>query len=137
MLSATKNLENDHVQILRLIDVMEAITRTETPVEGHLETIVGLIRNFADGIHHEKEEQLLFPLMAERGFSLEQGPVAVMLNDHAEGRIYVKGMSEGIDRYKNGDEGAIALIFLNMQGYIEVILPILTFETILRNNWIS
>lgn len=59
--------------------------------------------------------------MAERGFSLEQGPVAVMLNDHKEGRIYVKGMSEGTDRYKNGEQGAIALIFQNMQGYIELL----------------
>jgi len=121
MNTATKNLENDHGYILRLIDVMEVITKKGAPDVRDLETIVGLIRNYADGIHHEKEEQLLFPLMAEKGFSMEQGPVAVMLIDHAEGRGYVKGVREGIELYKNGQQGAISVIFRNMQGYIDLL----------------
>ena len=82
MNSATKNLENDHVYILRLIDVMEIITKSIRPDIGDLESIVNLIKNYADGSHHAKEENLLFPLLAQRGFSREQGPVAVMLQEH-------------------------------------------------------
>lgn len=70
MNTATKNLENDHVHILRLKDVMEIITSADRPEIIDLETIVDLIKNFADGSHHAKEENLFFPLLAERGFSL-------------------------------------------------------------------
>ena len=39
---------------------------------------------------------------------------------------------EDISNRRNG-----TYFVLNMQGYVEVILPILTFETVLRNNWIG
>lgn len=120
-MKATSNLENDHVHILRLIDVMEQVTRgTEANVD-HLETIVELIRNFADGLHHAKEESLLFPKMVEKGFSFQQGPIAVMMHDHVEGRNYVKGMSDNIQLYKTGNNSALSAIYKNMVGYIELL----------------
>ena len=96
MTTATQNLENDHIQILRLIEVMERVTESAVPNVEHLETIVKVIREFADGLHHAKEEQLLFPLMVQKGFSNQTGPVAVMLHDHVEGRNYVKAIAENI-----------------------------------------
>jgi hemerythrin-like domain-containing protein len=117
MNTATKNLEDDHIHILRLIDVMEYITLTDNPDVSHLEKIVDIIRNFADGLHHAKEENLFFPLLAERGFSTSQGPVAVMLHEHALGREFVKGIADNIASYKNGDKAALTEIFRNMNGY--------------------
>jgi len=117
MNTATQNLENDHVHILRLIDVMEHITQIEDPEINHLEDIVGIIRNFADGLHHAKEETIFFPLLAERGFSSTQGPVAVMLHEHEEGRNYVKGMAENISLFKSGSKQALIEVFRNMNGY--------------------
>lgn len=117
MKTATQNLENDHFQILRLIKVMGQVTKsTEYNVE-HLELIVKVIREFADAFHHAKEETLLFPLMVQKGFSIESGPVAVMLHDHKEGRDYVKGMIENITRLKRGEADALKVIYNNMNGY--------------------
>ena len=93
MNTATINLENDHVNILRLIDVMEKMLLVKSKNTDQFEKTVSLIKSYADGLHHAKEENLLFPLMVKRGFSGEQGPIAVMLHDHAEGRDYVKGMA--------------------------------------------
>ena len=118
MNTATKNLENDHVNILRLIDVMEKMLLVKSKNTEHFEETVSLIKSYADRLHHAKEENLLFPLMIKRGFSSEQGPIAVMLHDHAEGRAYVKGMTEGISGYKKGNQAALAKVFENMQGYI-------------------
>jgi len=118
---ATKNLEEDHVFILTLIDVMEIMTKTPEPNVAHLEEVVDLIRNYADKLHHAKEESLLFPLMAERGFSMQQGPIAVMLHDHAEGRNFVKGITENIRLLKEGDLPAINLVYYNMLGYNELL----------------
>jgi len=121
MNSATKNLEDDHVYVLKLIDIMEAMTHSSEPVISDLEEAVEIIKKFADGLHHAKEESLLFPMMAERGFSVQQGPIAVMLNDHIQGRNYVKGMTENIDLFKNNDLSALALVYQNMLGYGELL----------------
>jgi hemerythrin-like domain-containing protein len=121
MTTATQNLENDHVQILRLIDVMERITESADPNVEHLETIVQLIREFADGLHHAKEEQLHFPMMVQKGFSNESGPVAVMHHDHVQGRNYTKGMAENILIYKQGESTAINAIYSNMLGYADLL----------------
>ncbi len=121
MNTATANLENDHVHILRLIDVMEHIVLLPQANFAHLEEIVDLIRAFADGLHHAKEENLLFPLMVEKGFSTQNGPIAVMLSDHVEGRNYVKGISANIEGYKAGSSDALDKIHRNMKGYTELL----------------
>lgn len=121
MTTATQNLENDHVQILRLIEVMERITESANPNVDHLELIVKVIREFADGLHHAKEEQLLFPLMVQKGFSNESGPVAVMLHDHAEGRNFVKGIADNIALFKSGGSDALKAIYRNMLGYADLL----------------
>lgn len=117
MKNATKNLEDDHVYILRLIDVMELMTQATMPVVADLEEAVELIKNFGDGLHHAKEESLLFPLMAQRGFSAQQGPIAVMLSEHTQGRNFVKGMTENIQLFKEGDLSALTMVYHNMLGY--------------------
>lgn len=121
METVSKNLENDHVQILRLIDVMERMVTISKPNVEHLESVVYLIKNFADDFHHAKEEKMLFPLLIEKGFSPNQGPVAVMLSEHTEGRNFVKGMSTSISNYKNGNENSLGEIRENMGGYINLL----------------
>jgi hemerythrin-like domain-containing protein len=118
---ATHNLEDDHIYILRLIDVMETMTTHAEPEIVHLEEAVDLIRNYADGLHHAKEENLLFPRLAERGFSPTQGPVAVMLHEHTVGREYVKGISDNIQLLKEGDLSAVNMVYANIHGYSELL----------------
>ena len=117
MNTATENLENDHVHILMLIDVMEQITYSTDPDIEHIEKILSIIRNFADGLHHAKEEELFFPFLSERGFSTTQGPVAVMLNEHEQGRNFVRGIASNIELYKKGNKSAVNDIYANMMGY--------------------
>jgi hemerythrin-like domain-containing protein len=121
METATQNLESDHVNILKLIDVMNRMVELPDANVSHLEEVVELIKKFADGLHHAKEETLLFPLMAEKGFSMQQGPVAVMLMDHEQGRAYVRGMAENIQLYKTGQLSALNLVYTNMNGYSELL----------------
>jgi len=119
--TATKNLEDDHVHILQLIRVMERIIGSENPDITHIESIVDIIRNFADGLHHAKEENQFFPFLANRGFSISQGPVAVMLMEHVRGRDFVKGIAENISLYKGGNLSALGKIYSNMAGYAELL----------------
>ena len=121
MNTATKNLEDDHVHILKLIEVMERVIGSENPDISHLESIVDIVRNFADGLHHAKEENQFFPFLSKRGFSLSQGPVAVMLHEHIQGREFVKGMADNISLYKGGNNSALGRIYSNMAGYAELL----------------
>lgn len=117
MNTATQNLENDHVHILRLTDIMLEMVEQKCTETDHFELVVNVIRKFADGLHHAKEEELLFPLLGEKGFSPEQGPVAVMLMEHVQGRNFVKGVSDGIAELKKGNSGAIQQVYENLSGY--------------------
>lgn len=121
MKTATANLENEHIHILRLTDVMEVITYQKDPEPAHLDTIVELIRNFADGLHHTKEEKMLFPKMVDKGFSLEQGPIGVMMSEHIQGRALVADMADGIAAYKADNHKVLGNIYIAMRGYIDLL----------------
>ena len=48
--------------------------------------------SFADKRHHAKEEAQLFVRMEACGMPAEEGPIAVMLAEHAEGREHVAAL---------------------------------------------
>jgi len=118
MKTATQNLEDDHVYILKLTDVMEQIARSKEPRADHIIEVVDIVRNFADGMHHAKEENILFPKMAEKGFSPDQGPVAVMLHEHVDGRNFIRAVSDSLQLYINGDTSVLPEISQNILGYV-------------------
>ena len=61
------------------------------------EKVLDFICNFSDHFHHGKEENHLFRMMEERGFSPVQGPVAVMRHEHDFGRNCVEQLQESLD----------------------------------------
>lgn len=121
MKTATQNLEQDHINILRLTDIMEQMVLGKSTNMEHFETVVHLIRNYADGFHHAKEEKLLFPLLVQKGFSMDQGPVGMMLYEHDLGRNFVQGIADGIAEYRDGDTEALSSIYKNAQGYCDLL----------------
>ena len=52
METATKNLENDHVHILRLIDIMEKSIESEETDSKNIETMINLIRNYLNRLNN-------------------------------------------------------------------------------------
>lgn len=129
MRKATDNLIDDHLLIGEVMDVMEQITTMENPDVEHLEYILTFIREFADGCHHAKEEDLLFPRLIEKGMPGKQGPIGVMLMEHVQGRSYVKGMADNIVLYKAGEKDALKNIYLNMNGYVGLLRDHINKET--------
>jgi hemerythrin-like domain-containing protein len=121
MNTATQNLENDHVFILRLIDIMEAMIQQNCINTEHLELVVKLIRKFADGFHHAKEEELLFSMMITKGFSDQQGPVAAMLSEHELGRMYTGEIAKNIELLKQENHAVIQKIYTEMKSYINLL----------------
>jgi len=128
MNTATKNLENDHIHILKLIDVMRSIVQSGKPDVELIEKIIILIRGYADGLHHAKEEEYFFPALKEKGFPSDRGPVAMMLYEHSQGRKFVKGIADNVELFKKGSKPALEGIFRNMSGYSELLTNHITKE---------
>jgi hemerythrin-like domain-containing protein len=91
-------LERDH----RMIEQVAALL---ADVAGHApagrafafgEWALDFVRRFADGCHHSKEEQALFPLLEARGIPRRGGPIGAMLLEHQEGRGLVADMERAL-----------------------------------------
>lgn len=118
---ATEGLKHDHRVIERVIGVLElALLRLEQgkAIDGELlRKVIEFLKGFADSCHHQKEEQALFPKLAERGIPVEGGPIGVMLYEHEKGRRYISGLAEGVKALDGNQEQARRLILENGQGY--------------------
>jgi hemerythrin-like domain-containing protein len=110
MTTATSVLRQEHDAILRMLEVTEEVARRlESGQAVPAETLGGLLdffRLFADRLHHGKEEDLLFPLLEQKGMPREGGPVGVMLSEHEQGRALVRQMAEATTSYASGSEEA-------------------------------
>jgi len=83
---------------------------------------VEFIRNFADGFHHAKEEDILFKVMQDRGIPVEGGPIGVMLAEHDHGRNFTKGIEEAANRFLAGDQSAKQDIIDNAKNYSQLLV---------------
>jgi hemerythrin-like domain-containing protein len=122
--TATSRLREEHQLILQVADAMQALVAEANAGNWDFEAFdqcVTFIRLFADACHHGKEEDLLFPELEKSGMSREQGPIAVMLEEHRIGRQYVRFMSESLGPARDGDEAARARLLNAAQGYVDLI----------------
>ena len=77
-----------------LLKCSEKARAGEAPERSKVSEYAEFLREFADKCHHGKEEERLFSEMTRNGFPREQGPIAVMLHEHEEGRKCVRRLSE-------------------------------------------
>lgn len=102
----TSTLMEEHrviEQVLNCLERMAELVEQGKPIDAEAANeALDFIRNFADHCHHAKEEDLLFPLMEQKGFSRTQGPTSVMLSEHEQGRQLVRAMSEAVTKYTGG-----------------------------------
>jgi hemerythrin-like domain-containing protein len=106
----TEILVQEHRVIQRVLDCLE-ILADEAERRQQIDQLaateaVDFFRHFADGCHHAKEENQLFPAMERKGFRPDTGPVAVMLYEHEMGREAVRGMEREVDQQTKGDAQA-------------------------------
>lgn len=86
-----------------------------------LNEAIDFFRSFADGCHHAKEEELLFPLLEQRGVPREHGPIGCMLKEHVQGRGCVGVMRANLEDAREGSAAARAAIKAAASSYIEML----------------
>jgi hemerythrin-like domain-containing protein len=104
--TATSRLRDEHQLILQVADAMQALLAS---AEG------------PDACHHGKEEDLLFPELEAAGLPRNQGPIAVMLYEHQQGRAFAQQMADALAPARQGDEPALAALQKAARGYIDLI----------------
>ncbi|MBX3464459.1 MAG: hemerythrin domain-containing protein [Planctomycetes bacterium] len=79
-------LLGEHRTILQVLDEVERESRRLEAQGALRETfwrdVLRFLDEFDDGLHHRKEEHLLFPALEAAGLSAEHGPTAVLRNEH-------------------------------------------------------
>jgi len=123
MATPTELLRSEHEVILQVAGALEALLDAGT---GSLELdsigeCITFIRLFADACHHNKEEDLLFPELEARGMPREGGPIAVMLDEHEQGRALVRKMVASLPAAQDGDAAALQGLESAGRGFIDLI----------------
>jgi hemerythrin-like domain-containing protein len=97
-MDAIEILMDEHRKIERGLDALVAfadeVQRTGGTDKDELARFVTFLRQFADALHHAKEEGFLFEAMVQGGFPSEDGPIGVMLREHDDGRALVGILAE-------------------------------------------
>jgi hemerythrin-like domain-containing protein len=111
----TQVLRNEHEVILKVLRSFETgLKRVESgipPDGGFFGKAIDFFQGFADRCHHGKEEQHLFPAMAQAGVPEHGGPVGVMLEEHDQGRAHIRGMAAAIEEIASRpNEGRTAIL---------------------------
>lgn len=131
---ASDELIREHEQVLAGLDVLEAMIRTQQtgidlPSQDVLD-IARFLKDYADRYHHGKEEDLLFPAMAERGIPVEDGPVGQMMAEHVKGRQFIGGMREAAsgelldtDQFLESAAGYVELLRAHIRKENNVLFP--------------
>jgi DUF438 domain-containing protein len=87
-------LVGEHEMIERAMDVLKGeLEKLESAAHDPwtVQRAIDFLLEFGDRIHNQKEEQVLFPLMVERGIP-ESGPIRVMLMEHESERALLQQM---------------------------------------------
>ena len=101
-----EDLEHDHRLIERVLVVLERAQQRfecgEDVSPDLLALALSFVRGFADGCHHAKEEQGLFPVLSRKGPMIEHGPVKVLSADHEAGRKLMADLERAIAAMREG-----------------------------------
>jgi hemerythrin-like domain-containing protein len=115
-------LMDEHRVIERVLSCLEKLTgRCQTRKRLDAESarqMIAFFRGYADRRHHGKEEDLLFPLMTERGVPTEGGPIGVMRYEHERGRDHITAMEQAIDGAAEGRQADLDAFIEEARGYI-------------------
>ena len=107
--SPTSQLAGEHDYVKLVVGAMDAeaafIERTARIHAERVAQMVDFTRNFTDGDHHTKEEDLLFPLLEERSASAS-GTISVLLSEHEAARECIRAVDAALPAAEDTRSGA-------------------------------
>ncbi len=122
MTDATEVLREEHRVIEMVLDclaqMIAQIRDTGSTQWEAAQQALEFFAQFADQCHHHKEEDLLFPALEECGFSAQEGPTAVMRQEHELGRKWIQAMRHALPAARQGNLEAVRAFRDAAVGYL-------------------
>lgn len=110
MTRATDSLLEDHHLILRMLKILNRsinlLEKGDRVAINIFDKAIDFIDFFTDKYHHDKEENILFKLLKEQGYSLDNGIISILTKEHNLARNYILKFKSAVFRFKQGDETA-------------------------------
>lgn len=126
-MKAIDYLVREHEEISRFLDRLEkeciSILNNKTVDFRFFKASIEFIRNYADGIHHKKEEDILFKYMIDNlGVLADKVVRGGMLVEHQLARGYVYDLETSLSSYKDdpSDKHILQIIATSM-GYVNLL----------------
>lgn len=119
-MKATDILMEEHQLIMRLLKVLDAaaqrLDQGQVIRPGIFLELADFSLNFTDRCHHRKEEAL-FASMVEHGLPEQTSAVALMPQEHGQGRVHNENLRAMVQRWQAGDDAARATIIAAVNEY--------------------
>lgn len=117
----------EHENVIRMVKVMRkysySILQGRTIDYKDFYKIIDFIRNYTDGYHHAKEEEILFKRMGKELPKLaNNGPITGMLIEHDMARLYISNLEKALKEYENGNDEARLDIIANTVCYGDLLI---------------
>jgi hemerythrin-like domain-containing protein len=124
-MQATAVLRTEHEVIQQVLDCVEELADRATQT-GLIDLVsareaLDFLGAFADRCHHAKEEQCLFPALHLKGLPKHVGPVAVMLDEHDQGRAAIQWMRRAVADAERDPEAAAQRFAKSARAYVELL----------------
>ncbi len=117
----TDVLRSEHRVIERVLDAMQQLA-ANTPIDAAaFRDAIDFLRNFADGCHHAKEENELFPRLEVQGIPRDGGPIGCMLDEHVRGRALIRAMSASLDGAAAGAPQSLGDFRRSVADYVDLL----------------
>ena len=121
----TEILKGEHRVIEQVLTCLErmadqGLEQGKIPAKAATDALK-FLREFADGCHHKKEEDRLFPLLEGRGLPRAGGPTDVMRTEHEQGRALIRTMASSLDAAGVGDARALQSFTRAARDYVQLL----------------
>jgi hemerythrin-like domain-containing protein len=128
----TDTLRDEHRSVAAVAAVAERqvklIQAGERPDIGDLEHIIDFFRFFTVACHEPKEEDILFSRLHRCGVSRDKGPLAEMMEEHAELRQLLTRIGHLLPPARSGDDEALAALAGYLHKYDELVISHMAAE---------
>lgn len=123
----------EHVNILKaLVAAEKATVKLESSDDYAREfwtNLIVFLKEYADNIHHVKEERLFLPEMQKQNEDFAKMVIKI-LQDHGKGREFVKDLEDASQKYLSGEKFAKNLMINAIRNYIALLRPHIVLENI-------